>query len=517
MTGPDHEIIVIGSGPAGIAAARALLDGGKSVTLVDSGRTLPPEAQAMRDELAATSPQAWDRKRVTELNRHSLQQRGGVPLKTVFGSDFAYDPNPSVEMHDASLLASQARGGLSTAWGAAILPLSKRDMQGWPLTPDDLAPHYRAVLEWLPHAQQHDDLASDYPLHSETGSALKLSTQGAALERDLHQASESLLADRIRCGRSRLAVGDCVHCGQCLHGCPYQLIYTSSDSLDALESRPGFRYLSDHRVTALEEQTEHVQVRADHGGNTITLTAGRVIVATGVLNTALLLMPLLRLDELTLRDSAYELAPFLRYGRDAGIGTQPHFTLSQFFMELDLPEVSSRNVHLQWYGYNDFYAMELDKTLGPLRALVPDALKRQLTERLWSIQGFLHSDDSPSLQLTLTANGRARLSVADDSRAAHIFAAVYRRLNRHSGALKGRVLPPLRRRGIPGGSFHSGASLPMQARPAEGQSDLLGRPHGLQRTHSVDSSVFPNIASSTITLSVMANAHRIGTAIHQQF
>ena len=513
MTGPDHEFIVIGSGPAGVAAARALLDGGRSVALVDSGRSMPDEALRIRDELAATPPQSWNRERVSELNRRSLQERGGVPLKTVFGSDFVYDPNPSVEMADTSLLASHARGGLSNAWGAAILPLSERDMQGWPLTPDDLAPHYRAVLEWLPHAQHHDGLADEYPLHSEAATALRLSPQGLALESDLQRHRDALQADGIRSGRARLAVGDCVYCGQCLHGCPYQVIYNSIDTLATLDARPGFSYLGGQRVTAIDEHADHVVLQTDSGA----LSAGRVLVAAGALNTALLMMPLLRLGRLTLRDSAYELVPFLRYRRAAGIGMQPHVTLSQFFMEVDVPQASSRNVHLQWYGYNDFYGMELDRTLGPLRGLVPGALKRQVTERLWSVQGFLHSDDSPALQLTLADNGSARLSVAEDARPEQVFDAVYARLNRHAGALNGRLLPPLRRRGIPGGSFHSGASLPMHAQPSSGQSDLLGRPAGLRRVHIVDSSVFPNIASSTITLSVMANAHRIGTAVQQQF
>jgi choline dehydrogenase-like flavoprotein len=42
-----------------------------------------------------------------------------------------------------------------------------------------------------------------------------------------------------------------------------------------------------------------------------------------------------------------------------------------------------------------------------------------------------------------------------------------------------------------------------------GQSDRLGRPAGLARLHVVDASSLPAIPATTITLSVMANAHRI--------
>jgi len=55
----------------------------------------------------------------------------------------------------------------------------------------------------------------------------------------------------------------------------------------------------------------------------------------------------------------------------------------------------------------------------------------------------------------------------------------------------------------------------MSANPSGLETDLLGRPQGLKRTHIVDSSVLPSIAATTITFTVMANAHRIGTAVGQ--
>ena len=50
----------------------------------------------------------------------------------------------------------------------------------------------------------------------------------------------------------------------------------------------------------------------------------------------------------------------------------------------------------------------------------------------------------------------------------------------------------------------------MSAAPRGFQTDLLGRLPGWQRVHAVDATVFPSIPATTITLSAMANAHRIG-------
>jgi choline dehydrogenase-like flavoprotein len=66
--------------------------------------------------------------------------------------------------------------------------------------------------------------------------------------------------------------------------------------------------------------------------------------------------------------------------------------------------------------------------------------------------------------------------------------------------------------GLPGRGFHTGGTFPMKAKPARLQTDVLGRLHGFTRVHIVDASVFPSLPATTITLSVMANAHRIGSA-----
>ena len=61
----------------------------------------------------------------------------------------------------------------------------------------------------------------------------------------------------------------------------------------------------------------------------------------------------------------------------------------------------------------------------------------------------------------------------------------------------------------PGRGFHTGGGFRMRDRPTGLESDLLGRPAGLQRVHLVDASVFPSMPAITIMLTVMANAQRI--------
>jgi choline dehydrogenase-like flavoprotein len=61
-------------------------------------------------------------------------------------------------------------------------------------------------------------------------------------------------------------------------------------------------------------------------------------------------------------------------------------------------------------------------------------------------------------------------------------------------------------------SYHVGGSFPHSARPGAGPaSDLLGRVGPWERIHLVDASVFPDIPATTLTFTIMANAHRIAS------
>jgi hypothetical protein len=146
--------------------------------------------------------------------------------------------------------------------------------------------------------------------------------------------------------------------------------------------------------------------------------------------------------------------------------------LSQLFIELNRSDISRHSVHLQLYTYSDIIGQAVRKSLGPLKMFAGS-----LEERLIVVQGYLHSDESPTIAM--------------------------RRLG-------GLVVPPLLQLAEPGRGFHCGGSLPMRPRPGKFESDLLGRPQGWTNVHAVDASVLPAVPATTITFTVMANAHRIG-------
>jgi choline dehydrogenase-like flavoprotein len=112
--GLHAQACVVGAGPAGIALALRLAESGISVLVLESGGMEPEaDAQALYD--------------------------GSVADAT---------------LHSAPMTYRQRRfGGSSTIWGGRCVPFDPIDFRkrswiahsGWPIGPDDLAPHYEAA------------------------------------------------------------------------------------------------------------------------------------------------------------------------------------------------------------------------------------------------------------------------------------------------------------------------------------------------------------------------------------
>lgn len=514
---------VIGSGPAGVACAKALLARGATVLMLDAGIGLEPERAEIVRQLASQNPSQWAAESAAVLKNATTVSRGRIPQKLLFGSDFPYR---EAEQHvawrgkNASVRPSLALGGFSTVWGAAMLPYRDDDLENWPVKSRELAPHYRAVLEFTGLAAQRDGLEKSFPLYCENPGALRSSRQAESFLKHLERHRVALQNSGWQFGRARLAVRTadsprgrgCVYCRMCLYGCPYGCIYNAAETVAEMRAGENFNYQRDVIVTKLREENGKVFI-SGHQRQTrepLAFEADRVYLAAGIVPTTQILLRSQNAYDVPLRarDSQYFIFPLLtaRRGRDAQ--TEAAYTLSQLFIELQNPRISRRAAHLQIYTYNDIIAQTVRKSLGPLKFF-----SRPIEERILIAQGYLHSDDSPGIEMILKRDGEndfLQLNAVENPGTRGIVKKILREFSKNARRLGAIPLPPLLRLMSPGSGFHSGGSFPMRGQPKEFQTDLLGRPHGWARVHAVDASVFPGVPATTITFPVMANAHRIG-------
>jgi choline dehydrogenase-like flavoprotein len=522
-------IYVVGSGPSGVAVSYALLKRGASVTMLDAGFNLEPEHSAVADRLGGTSPDAWSPGDVGFMKGATVVDTQGLPRKLSYGSDFPYrslDGGMPLRQRGVEVVASHARGGLSNVWGAAVLPYRNQDMEGWPITAQDLAPCYREVFELMPLAAVRDDLERDFPLHASRYVPLRQSRQAKEFSQDLDRHRVQLQAAGITYGESRLAVradlspeqGGCNYCGMCLYGCPRRLIYNSAFSLERLGRFPGFSYRAGIFADRLTETAGEVAIacRSIHGGEALTLRAPRVYLASGVMGTARLLLASFGgpAQGLKIKTSQYFLLPLLRRKPVRGARKEALHTLAQTFLEIAEPFPGGKPVHIQAYTHNDLYERELNKRFGFLGGLA-GRLAGPLFDRLIVLQGYLHSDDSSAISVRVEGHpGRGELVLKADNnpRAMANVRAVRRKLVECRHYVGAYPISPMLQIGKPGHGNHIGGTFPMRHSPSAFETDVNGRLAGTRGIHVVDASVFPAIPGPTITLNVMANAYRIGSA-----
>ncbi len=504
--------IIVGSGPSGVAAAAALIARGRDVLMLDAGVEMDAPSAALRARMGAAEPDAWtlaDREAIG-ATRRSEKSDSIRP----FGSDFLFRAPPEMLSSAAEngvhgLRPSFALGGLSNGWGASVLPYHERDLDGWPIGLRELTPHYQAVASMIGMAARKDRLADLFTgVAVGDGHALPQSRQARELLTRMERQHGALARIGVHFGASRQAIAEgCRACAMCLYGCPYGLIFNAGDMVSRMRDRGELSYRKGVVATRFAETAEGVTLHTSQG----TFTADRLFIACGVLPTTLLALSSLDLAdrEVTIRDSQHFYLPMLHGWTAGDPSIEPRHTLAQIFWEIDDRAVNAHIVHAQLYTYNDTYEPDMRRRFGRF-ANMARPLIEAMSRRLIVAQTFLHSDVSPAIGARLSANRLAFRRIDNDRTTGAISQAKARiaAAARLSGMLP---LTPLLRPGTLGSSFHCGGSLPMRASPGVGDTDVMGRPFGLRRTHIVDASIFPSVPAPTITFSVMANAHRIAS------
>ena len=523
--------IVIGSGPAGIACACALLDKGKEVLLIDAGLDLETEQKELLARIKdGSSPRALEGLKAAHLVQKITSK--GLLNKLVYGSDFPYRDtreNLGFEKMGTGLEPSLAVGGFSNVWGAAALPYLDKDMGDWPIAISDLTAHYEAIIQRTGLSATNDELLDLFPLYTGVLNHLDASSQARDLLQGLNRLRPSLRQDGILHGNSRLMVGPsqsnkqpCVYCGQCIHGCPYGCIYNSGDHLAVLlkSYAPRLKYRSNLIVTTIEENGANVIVRGfDRISKApVAIEGERGFLAAGVVASTRIMLKSLSVynQPVSVKDSQYFLFPLLSLKGNRRAVEAAAYTLSQIFMEIQDSDISPYTVHLQVYTYNDIITKTLDKKFQMLPSMLRQIVVGQLEQRMIIVQGFLHSEHSGTVNLTLhrdpvTLEEKFTAEGVPNFAAKKLIKKILRKLGKHLFKLGLFPIAPTLEFCQPGRGFHSGGSFPMRAEPGPLESDRYGRIGDASRIHVVDASIFPSIPATTITLTAMANAHRIGS------
>ena len=518
---PDADIIVVGSGPAGVSLAFPLVAAGLRVLLVDGGRSAssPPIAAAFLAARAA-DPAQWkwmlgsDYYALRRLDALSPKMR--VPAHAQAFADFAQVNH--IRASDAyAAIGSLAKGGLSNAWGCGVARLSHDELRAFPVDVNEMDTSYGHVSRRVGLSGACDDELADYfgldawadpPIEADA-------LQASLLER--YRRLQPGTAGSVRLGRSRVAVlsrarearGACDLSGNCLWGCQQGALYCAEQDLRRLMRHPNFTYRPGFVV-------EHVgwagSVRCVDGyghDGPEKITAHKVALAAGTLATTRLALLADGLTDPVALQSCPVSAFMLWVPRHLGAAKGPGFGLGQLSYVVDCaPGVRGFGSLFSTNGipvaeFARFTPLPLPYGVDALRALLSSCVAGNLAlpGNLTQASVRLEKDNA------LAVDGRYDESVPALIRSA---ASQLRGVMRRLGAW---IMPGSFRPGTPGADIHYAATLPMRASPGIGQTDRLGELTRQRDLQIVDGACLPILTDKSHTLTIMANADRIARAL----
>nr|NJM01480.1 GMC family oxidoreductase [Desulfobacula sp.] len=310
-----HDIIIVGSGPAGTAAALQLAGG--DVLLLDAGFTSPKIPKNFCGDLYHL------RKKELNLfpslvgdNFESLanlftDKKINLKLKSPYMSYIIRNWKMLSHIDSTSFegVVSLAKGGLANAWGAGVFRYTDEDLKEFPISYVDLEPYYDRLTEHVGISGVNDDLSPWFQQDKGLLPPIRLCGMAADLMERYIAAREFFNTEGIFMGLARLAVLTVKHRGRAPYAYDHmeffrpniEAIYTPAFTLDELVCEGRVTYNPGWLVERFEEIDGGVQVcaRPVNGGEASFFKCRKLLLGAGALNTARIVLASAR-DNVTL-------------------------------------------------------------------------------------------------------------------------------------------------------------------------------------------------------------------------
>jgi choline dehydrogenase-like flavoprotein len=517
----QFDVVIIGSGAGGATLAQALADTGKSILILERGQPLPVEddnwsSQAVFiDKKYRTTDQWLDR------------------------NDKPFRPATNYWV-----------GGNTSFYGAALMRMKPRDFEllqhcgggispAWPIRYADMAPWYtEAEKRWQVHGQRGIDPFDDPDAPPFPFPPLTHDPSVEALRRHFVEIgwNPSPLPLGIRRNDADPSAAPCIRCTTC-GGYPCKVkakVDARTAALATLEDKPNVTLLPGRKVLRLETDATGKTVTAVicEGPDGIETYSGDIFaVAAGAANSAALL--------LASHNAAHPNG--LANGSDQ-VGRNYMFHMTSAVVSLCFEAFVSQ--FPKTLTVMDFYFGEPDGSypypMGQIQMLeymtgetlqgqiadmippwlVPDVFMDALAHRMVSFLAMSEDVPSPDNRVTLTRDGQIKLSYTNGDTTAH--ERLVHRLDRGLDGFAEHKLPLLEHRFevdqlLPlYGTAHQCGTLRFGTDPKASVLDPWCKAHELDNLYAVDSSFFASSSAVNPTLTIVANALRVGAHLAER-
>jgi choline dehydrogenase-like flavoprotein len=536
MTAAD--IIIVGSGASAVHAAVPLVEAGLQVTMLDVGHE-----DLTYEQMIPAAPFVDIRRNDANQHRYFLGDRfEGIPLGAV-GSGPQVTPPRAYMLKDSEQLGpsratgfepleSYALGGLGCAWGAVSFPFNDIELSRCGLPVESLRRHYEIVARRIGvSGRQGDDLEAmrgplsslQCPLGLDHNATRLLARYGRVRERSrraglyMGQSFLAVLSEPLG-DRQPNALSDMDFWSNA-GGSVYRPRFT----LRELQRHPNFSYRQGMLVVKFEEIESGVVItgkRVDDGTEE-RVAARCLVLAAGSLGTTRIVLRSFGMygRKVPFVCNSHTYLPCLHY---RGLGTAHAdrcHSLAQLTIIGDFTGDGAHLVQAQMYSHRSLQLFRL-LNQAPLPHREGLRIMQSLAPHLviWLIQ---HEDAPDSgkycmLERESTATGDMlaidyEMSPEAHTRRVRDEKAIARFVRRLGCWPLGRPVHAPH-----GASAHYAGQLPMTTQERPLTTEPSGRLRGTRAVYVADGSAFAYLPAKGPTLTLMANAHRIGAGLGER-
>ena len=504
----QYDIIIIGTGAGGGTLAHRLADSGKKILILERGSFLPREKEN------------WDTVEVFQKDRYHTEESW-------------YDKQGKAFKPGTSYYV----GGNTKVYGGALFRLRQRDFERvehiggispeWCLKYDDFAPYYsEAEKLYQVHGRQGLDPTEPPRDRDYAYPPISHEPRIQEIHDDLQQKGlrPFNLPLAVRYNEVDRLMSDCIRCDTC-DGFPCLVDAKSDADVTCIRpslDRDNITLLTEAKVVRLQTNEAGTEVRGvetEINGEVEIFAANIVVVACGAINSAILLLRsandkhprgLANSSDLVGRN-------FMKHQNGAIVGISTKANPSKFQKTIGIndfywgeAEFEHPMGHVQMLGKvnPDMMAMDAPK-FAPGKAL------KDLASH--SVDWWLTSEDLPDPNNRVRVSGdKIYLDYTDNNTQ-----AFDRLMNRWVSILKsidcGEAIIPLSlyfRKRIPlQGVAHQVGTCRFGEDPRTSVLNRDCQTHDVQNLYVVDGSFFPSSAAVNPSLTIMANALRVGDRI----
>jgi choline dehydrogenase-like flavoprotein len=518
----EFDVIIIGSGPSGVSVAFPLVRAGLNVLMVDGGKKAHDSLTLPQEDYLSARLQALEQwKWIIGEDFYALKSLDAVSPKLrapthAYVFDEFLTQNHIIEQKFTTI-GSLSTGGLSNAWGCGVARFSEKDLSFFPFPASDLDTSYADISKRIGISGQSDDDLSDYfGLDAFAQAPIPMDKLHTHLLTHYVKRRKKLNKMGMKIGRSRVAVlsrplsdrGACQRTNHCLWGCHQQAMYSAQHDLVKLNQYKNFKFVSGFIAqdfiahptgwTLLGNPT------SNHGE--CSFQANKIIFAAGTLSSTRLILKKLNYREPRPLLSCPTAAFLLWIPKLLGSARKSGFGLGQLSFTLELS--NSLRAFGSTFATTGILLSEFVRHAPLGRPNSIDLFNRLLSScvigNLFLPGELTHAQVQLKENNTLNVTGHyASLVEALMSEAAGLLRKTYG----HLGAL---LVPKSFKLGAPGADIHYSGTLPMKIHPQLGETSKWGEVVGLKDIYVVDGSCLPTLPEKSHTLTIMANADRIG-------